>query len=307
MIQGLLFLLIAVAANGFKGYCGKLTGKTVANESDAVYVYAVRMLITAAISLAAAGATGAFGSISSVRGETLFMALVCGACLAIDVVFWLLCVRGEAYLLVSVAGNVSLVVTLILCRLFYGDEIGIVRWIGVALLVVAGYLMMGYNESLNGKLKVRDKVNLAVMILSGGAYEFLSGKVYAAVGSGDGNAAYQFWTYLFAFAFLAAMVLVLVVFYKPFRFFETAVKMKNAYLPVALLSVLMFVTSFFKAEASVRLPSTALYPLNVGGGLLFSVGVAWFLHEKPDKRCAVGMLLVFASLILINFVPQLLP
>ena len=67
------------------------------------------------------------------------------------------------------------------------------------------------------------------------------------------------------------------------------------------MAVMLFLKSYFMTFAAIHLESVVLYPLSTGLGLVLSAAMSSiFFGEKLKARCVVGMVLAFASLIIIN-------
>jgi drug/metabolite transporter (DMT)-like permease len=70
---------------------------------------------------------------------------------------------------------------------------------------------------------------------------------------------------------------------------------------VAVMSVCLFLNSYFKTTAAIYLDASQLYPLNQGLVIVLSaIMAAIFFKEKITARCLLGMVIAFAGLIFIN-------
>ena len=106
---------------------------------------------------------------------------------------------------------------------------------------------------------------------------------------------YNFYTYLFSAVILFAC----------FFFFskdsDEKTNIKKIFPYILVMSVCLFLYSYFKTLAAKYLSSAELYPLAQGGALVVSsIMSAVFFHEKITLKCVVGIVLTFAALIVIN-------
>ena len=305
MLQGYLLLAVSIAAGVVKGFLGKKTSAYAEKDSDAVFLNTVRILLCVLIGAVLTVCGGNAAGFIRVSSGTLAVAAMCGVATSAFIVSWLLAVRTGAYMLVNVFLNLGLIVPLVLCEILYGDHVTLLQWGGVVMLLVAAYLMVGYNISLNGKMRARDFVLLFVCAFSSGMNEFLVGKAFVKLDNQDTNAIFNFYTYLFSFAVLLAVLVFFRVREKDASLRETARRVKPAFAMVALMALCLFLNTFFKTEAGRYLTSVELYPVSIGVSLIgATVVAAVFFHEKPNAKCLIGIVLNFAALLIINCLPE---
>ena len=118
--MGYLFLTLALAAGITKGYCGKKTSGAIVSNSDSMIMNLLRMLICVLVGLVLTVVQdGAF----ALRPDAFVMlaAALSGIASAVFVVSWLLSVRTGAYMMVEVFLLLGVVVTVVLCRIFFGE------------------------------------------------------------------------------------------------------------------------------------------------------------------------------------------
>ena len=99
MIEGYLLLAVSIAAGTVKGYLGKKTSVYAENETDAVFLNSVRILICALISGVLACVGGNIANIASVEPGTIAVSAMNGASTAVFIVSWLLAVKTGAFIL----------------------------------------------------------------------------------------------------------------------------------------------------------------------------------------------------------------
>lgn len=295
--MGYLFLAIALFAGAAKGYCGKRTSGYVAAYSDAMLVSAIRMAFCIAIGLCAVAAAGQIGMLAAGR-SVLLISLLSGVGNAAFVVLWLVAVKRGAYMMLDVFCMLGVLIPIIGCAVFFQEPI---RWnhiVGAPILLAAALMMCSYSNSIKEKLSPSSVLLLLLCGCANGVSDF-SQKMFVRFSENTPNAVFQFYTYLFS------EIILLVCFgfskrkgnekeKKPFPF-----RAMIGY--IAVMSVCLFVYSYFKTKAAAYLPSAELYPLAQGGALILStVMAATLFRERLRKEAVIGMAMSFAALLVIN-------
>lgn len=297
---GYLFLGVALLCGVIKGYCGKKSGGTLVLASDALAVNTVRMLACILIGLFAVAIGGGVETLA-ISPKTLAITALSGIATAVFVVSWLLSVRTGAYMLVDVFLLLGVILPLLLCNALYDERISALQWVGIAVLVVAGYVMCTYNASLKGKMSPLSLILLIVCAASYGITDF-SQKMFVYETSGVGVAVFNFYTYLFAGAVLA-------VCYPLFRAKEQPQAQRQSFFAtvkpivgyVIVMAVCLFLNSYFKTEAAKHLDASQIYPLSQGGSLILSMLMSHFLfRERINARAIGGVVLCAVALMMIN-------
>ena len=202
----------------------------------------------------------------------------------------------EVFLLLGV------VVPIALCRIFFAEEIGLWQMIGIAVLLVAVYIMTAYNSSVKGRLSIGSFLLLLLCGVSNGIADF-SQKLFVKSRPEGSIAAFNFYTYVFA-------AVVLLVAYIVFRRVDVRSGaeirkpmsvIKPIWYFVVIMAVCLFANSFFKTQAALYLDAAQLYPLNQGSSVILSLLMsAIVFKEKINAKCIVGICLSFAALLMIN-------
>ena len=299
--MGYLLLAAALAAGVIKGYCGKRTGNAIACNSDSMIMNVLRMLLCTVIGFSLILFTESIDAIF-VDESVLFIAALSGVASAMFVVSWLLSVKSGAYMMVEVFLLIGTILTIVLCRIFFGEEIGILRILGMALLVVAVFTMCTYNTSVKGRMKLGSFLLLLVCGASNGLADF-SQKLFVKTNPEGSVAVFNFYTYVFAAA-------TLLIAYPIFRGIDSrgAVKprkpfevIKPIWLYVLVMAICLFSNSFFKTRAALYLDAVQLYPLNQGCSVVLSLLMsAIVFREMINLKCIVGISFSLIALIMLN-------
>lgn len=292
--MGYIFAFVAIFFAMTKGFCGKKISAYTAKPQDAAYYNVIRMLICILIGGALVAAEGnGFGASSQV----VIISALSGLSLAVMVISWLLAVRKSVYMLVDIYCTLSVAIPLVLSGIFYSETIDFYDVIGLTLLAVATYLIVGYSaKEKKKKLKLSEYFILFLVFLSVGFTNFLQ-KVFVKISVNESVNVFNLYTYIFA----ALVLVVFLIFNKKQGETEKTKRPFKAYLLVCFMALALFGNSLFATLAATKLTSAELYPLTQGSTLaLGPIMAALFFGEKIRPRLIVGMVLCFTGLIIMN-------
>jgi drug/metabolite transporter (DMT)-like permease len=306
MVIGYIFLLIALLCGSTKGYCGKKSSGTIVYSSDALLVNTLRMTLCILIGFIIIAVSGKIPQLL-VSPTVLGIAALSGIATSGFVVSWLLSVRTGAFMMIDVCLMIGIIIPMVLCDILYGEHITVWQWIGIALLIIAGYIMCSYNAKLKGKMKPSGIFLLILCAVSNGLTDF-SQKLFVKADSGVDIAVFGFYTYVFS-------ALSLAILFPIFR----GIDQKTAKLPnspkiqkpfdvvkpiaiyVVIMAVCLFLNSYFKTAAAVYLTATQIYPISQGGALMLATLMAhFFFKERINLRAVIGIVLCLGALLIIN-------
>lgn len=306
-LLGLLFIVIAIFGGVVKGYCGKSVGTYAHTITDSAKLNFVRMMLCTAISLIVLILQGNFMKLFSISAVTLIISFLASVASTVFLISWLMAVRGSAYMLVSVFTNLGVIVPIILSAVFFNEPIGINQILGIIILIVAIWLMLGYNKGVSGGLTVKDFIMLFVCGIANGLCDFIIGstsKLGSAFGKMLGttevavdNTVFNCFMYLFSFIILFAFTGVSSVAHH-----KAEIKIdKKIFKYMILMAIFLFVNTYFKSLAGELLTSTQLFSINTGGSLvLASVMASIMFREKPNLKSVIGIILTFISLFVLK-------
>ena len=295
--MGYLFLSFALLAGVTKGYCGKKTSGFMRSFSDASFASFIRMIFCAAFGLLIVLLSGDAGQlVPSIN--MLLVSMLSGVASAFFVLTWLVEVRKSAYMLVDIFLMMGVVLTLVLSKIFFSEAIKLTQWLGVAVLAVAVLIMCSYNNTIKAKLTLSSLITLIACGVSFGVTDF-SQKLFVKVLPGASAAVFNFYTYIFS-----GITLILVyAFSRKVKNMEKAKFPKEIVGYILIMAVCLFLNSFFKTLAANHLDAVLLYPLNQGASLILSsVMCAIVFKEKITLKAAVGIVIAFLGLVIINLI-----
>jgi multidrug transporter EmrE-like cation transporter len=301
--MGYIFIIIAVLAATYKGYCGKMTSNQISMPRSALGFSTVRMLFALAVGLIFVFIDSASLSFSA---ELVTVSAVSGIANAALIVSWLFCVRAGAYMLVDgIQATMGIVIPTVAGLMFFNEIPRINDIIGIVMLIAASVVMCSYSGKIKGKLGVSGYILLLTTGLSAGMV-FTCQKWYAQRCSEVPASVYNLYSYVFATVFLAVFYLVFKLKKLPSSIPEKheagSAKMKKRLVLFAILMALcMFFNTYFSTLAAGKLPAAQLYPVMQGLTTICSVAMSSvFFKEKITLTCAVGLILNFAALMIIN-------
>ena len=295
--MGYIFVAIALLSGARKGYCGKKTSGSVSEYRDAMLVNTVRMIFCILIGFSLLALQGNL-RLLAVDAKTLLITALSGVMTSVFVVSWLLAVKKGAYMMLDVFLMLGVLVTLLLSFAVFREPIRLNQWAGMGVLLVAVIIMCSYNNSIKEKMSVMSFIILLICGIANGLTDF-SQKLFTHIIDGGNAAVFNFYTYIFS-------ALTLAVCYAAAGHGNKAPGrggriLKEIFWYVLVMSVCLFMNSFFKTKAATYLTSAQLYPLNQGCGLMLSsVMAALFFKEKLTAKCVIGLITAFAGLLIIN-------
>ena len=292
--MGYFSLLIALFSGTAKGFFGKRISGTVATQRQSVLVNSVRMVICVLISLVLLAPEALRGGIYIDGAAWLFGALA-GITLSLFLVTWLLAVRRGAFMLISVTQMFGVVITLVCSFFVFQTPVLPRQFIAIAILMLAVWIMGSYSAALKGRLGLGTVALLLLCGVSSGLYDF-SLKLFTYYSESNIST-------LNLISYAIAAIVLGGVFFLPTREepFEVKGLLRATVFPVLIMSVCLFLNSYFKALANNYLSPAQVYPIYQAGGLIFSAAMsAVFFKEKITPRCVVGLILAFVSILLLK-------
>lgn len=295
--MGYLFLCLALAAGTVKGYCGKRTSGFVREYKDAVFTNFLRMMLCVLISFIMLSVQGKLSLLRTDINVILISALS-GVTTSVFVVAWLMAVRRGAYMMLDVFLMLGVTVPIVLSKFFFSEEIRLNQWIGLVILFAAAFIMCSYNNQIKEKIGLGSAVLLIICGISNGLTDF-SQKLFVKTAEGSSAAVFNFYTYIFSAAVLLIIYIAAKARDKSGASGADVLRAVGIY--VAIMSLCLFLNSYFKTLAAGLLPSAVLYPLTQGASLILSSFMSAVLFkEKLTAKCITGIALSFAGLLIIN-------
>lgn len=292
--MGYISVFVALLAGTTKGFFGKQISNEVKTQRQSVLVNAVRMAICVLISLAVLLPDALQNGILIDPAAWLWGAFS-GITLSLFLVTWLLSVRRGAFMLISVTQMFGVVVTVVCAFLVFKTPVLPRQMLAIAILVVAVLIMGSYSASLKGKFSLGTVMLLLLCGVSSGLYDF-SLKLFTYYSASNIST-----LNLISYTISALVLGIVFLFPSKEERFDAKGMVKRVFLPVFIMSVCLFLNSYFKALANNYLSPQQVYPIYQAGGLILSAAMsAVFFKEKITPRCVVGLVLAFISILLLK-------
>ena len=294
--MGYLLLLAALFAGLFKGYVGKRTSFSVQSFSDGIFVNMIRCLICSIIGFAVVICQNGFEGFRISTSEFV-ICLMSAVFSAIFCVSWLYAYKNEAYMFLSIFTMMGTVLTCLLDTIFYNVNISINQWLGMALLLLAVFIMSVYNKGIKGKLTLK---GLAILVIGslGSALADFSQKVYTRE---IGKSAEIFNFYMYAFSLVLLVVIYIFLKYKKTPKTSHLIYDKKHIFIYFTMAFFLYMNSVSKTMAASFLSSAQIYPVLQGANLILSAVMAHTLFkEKMNLKGLIGISIAFAGLMVMH-------
>ena len=310
-----LYLFLALAGGLIKGISGKSVSRDVRSLRDGFSVNIIRSVFCSVIGLGFAliqlllSGVGLSGF--SISPSALLVCLVSSFCMALFSISWLYAYQSEAYVFLNVFTMLASILTGILGRMIYGDELKPTRIIGFAILLLSVYILSLYNKKLTGKITRRGALTLLLGSLGVALADFCQ-KIFSKESFGEASV-FTFYTY---FLMLIPQILILLILNnsKGTRNPALADKRHNSkgtrnptltdkrhILIFFIMSAALYMNSLTKTLAAKDLPATQMYPTLQGANLIASAILASiFFGEKITKRSVLGIAVAIVAVIFMN-------
>lgn len=289
------YLLIALFSGVAKGYCGKTASRDMKNFKECVFINLMRMLFSAMLGLLlTVFKTDINGFIMT--HEDFCIYLLAAICMSIFCVAWMYAYQNEAYMFLSIFTMLGTVITCLLDTVFYNTEISTKQWCGMAILLLAIFIMSIYNKDIKGKPTVKGLTILIIGSIGSSLADF-SQKVYVRE---IGKFAEIFNFYMYAFSFVLLAIVYIGLKSKKTARITPAIYDKKHLLIYFAMAFFLYMNSFTKTIAATFLSSAQIYPVLQGANLILSAIMTHTLFkEKINVKGIASIVIAFIGLILI--------
>lgn len=256
---------------------------------------AYRYILSGAMALALMLIAGGSGDI----GPMSFAISALGAlALTISIYCSLEAMKNGAIILVSLASSAGLLLPCIFGIFMFDEPMSAWQFIGIGLLLVSAYLLVGYSKKLTGSFTKKTVLLLLGGMLSNGLI-MIAQKMFSKYLPDASVSVFSFLS--FGLAGLAMLILLLpqLINKKGREMFASLPAAAWGY--GAILSVALLIINQLATLAGRVIPSAIMFPINDGGGtIIAALTASIFFGEKLTPRSIAGLLLGILSLIIIN-------
>jgi len=287
-----LFVFLAVFFNVANGYSSKRVSDTIQTIQDAIlfntergfscFIFALLLVLLKHIP-----------HIFTITLPEAVICIIAGTSMTIFWVAWILALRTDAYMLVSVCGSASFIIPCICGVLFFGESFSMYKFIAFILILCSLYFLLRYNFKLNGKLSTKQILLLILIIISQGIYQTTQKMYYVYAPDKDTS------LYTLYMLFVSFLVFVIIS-----RFVKNDTNnqknhiIKHNLKYVLIMGLALFATTYFQTLAAKEIDAIILYPILSALGLIgSSVMSSLIFKEKMSRDSVIGIVLVFCALI----------
>lgn len=297
--MGYLYLTLALFAGIAKGFYGKTVSRDVETFKECAFINMIRMLLCALVGFIPAIIKIEFNDLI-ITAEALPIYLLASASMSTFCIAWMYAYRNEAYMFLSIFTMLGTVITCILDAVIYHTVIGFFRWIGIAVILFAVYIMSIYNKGVKGHLSPK---GLFILIIGtiGSALADFSQKIYVKQ-IGQSAEIFNFYMYLFGFLII---LLILLSSHLSRKTPEISTKLYGfRHMGIYLaISVFLYINSVTKTMAASFLSAAQIYPVLQGANLILSALMAHFIfREKMNLKGVFGIVTAFIGLMILHIV-----
>lgn len=297
--MGYLYLTLALFAGVAKGFCGKTVSRDMDNFKECIFINMIRMFFCALVGfIPAIIEVGFHGLPISLASMPIY--LLASISMSTFCIAWMFAYRNEAYMFLSIFTMLGTVITCILDAVIYHTVISFSQWIGIAVILVAVYIMSVYNKGIKGHLSPKGLFILIIGTLGSALADF-SQKMYVKQ---IGQSAKTFNLYMYLFAFLIILLLFILLHYKKGEPKISAKLYDPKHIGIYLaISVFLYINSVTKTMAASFLSSAQIYPVLQGANLILSALMAHFMfREKMNLKGLLGIVTAFIGLMILHIV-----
>lgn len=311
--MGYFFVACTLATGLIKGYCGKKSSGLITTYRGSMLFCLVRLTICVLVGSALVAVNGCIPYLGALNTPTVIFAMLAGIGQAGMIVTWLISARLGSLMLLEVFNLLGIVLTVTLCFVCFGEPVSVWQIVAMLLLLVAAYVMVGYSQSVKGKMTLAAFVCLLIGALMTGLSTFAQ-KGLKFFNPDATQQTLDQYSLVFNVYTYAAAALVLIVAYavtakspkKGEAKTDEHSPVKQVFRPrpliyVTVMATCLFAYSLFQTLAGTgdRLDAAQIYPLTQGGGMLLTMLMAAILFgERINARCLVGILLSVVALVL---------
>ena len=298
--MGYIFLSLALLAGTTKGYCGKKTGDLVSGKSALLLVNSLRMCFCILLSLLFVILNQEISQLT-LNPLLLLLSFVSGITTAIFVVSWLAAVQKSAYMALDIFLMTGVLIPTFSGSVLFGERIVLIQFLGVILLIIAVIIMCRYNNKVKEKFSAASYIILIICGVSNGLTD-LSQKLFVKLLPSSSISVFNFYTYVFAT--LGLLTAYLFSNKNNVKKNDNSILDKRIIKYLIIMSLCLFLNSFFKTLAASHLDSIIMYPLNQGVSLILSVIMSsLLLKEKPTLGSIAGIIIAFFGMLTIIYLP----
>lgn len=289
-----IFLIIILLLRVPQNFSSKKTSGLVTNSQSyflyGTYSYTLAGLIAFVMLL--------FDGMSGFSLPAVGISALGAVSLAVSLFCSIEALKSGVMVLAAMAGSAGLLLPCIAGIFMFNEPMKPMQFIGIALLIFSGWLLIGYSKEQTGSFTPRTLLLLIGSMLSNGSV-MLAQKMFSKYLPDTSVSIFSFLTFgLIGIGMFIGLVPSLL---SQSGRAKIASVPKPVFLYGTISSIILLAINQLATLAGRNVPSAIMFPINDGGAtIITAITAAIFFKEKLTVRSVCGLILGIGSLIVIN-------
>ncbi len=289
-----IFLIIILLLRVPQNFSSKKTSGLVTNSQSyflyGTYSYTLSGLIAFVMLL--------FDGMSGFSLPAVGISALGAVSLAVSLFCSIEALKSGVMVLAAMAGSAGLLLPCIAGIFMFNEPMKPMQFIGIALLIFSGWLLIGYSKEQTGSFTPRTLLLLIGSMLSNGSV-MLAQKMFSKYLPDTSVSIFSFLTFgLIGIGMFIGLVPSLL---SQSGRAKIAAVPKPVFLYGTISSIILLAINQLATLAGRNVPSAIMFPINDGGAtIITAITAAIFFKEKLTVRSVCGLILGIGSLIVIN-------
>ena len=289
-----IFLIIILLLRVPQNFSSKKTSGLVTNSQSyflyGTYSYTLAGLIAFVMLL--------FDGMSGFSLPAVGISALGAVSLAVSLFCSIEALKSGVMVLAAMAGSAGLLLPCIAGIFMFNEPMKPMQFIGIALLIFSGWLLIGYSKEQTGSFTPRTLLLLIGSMLSNGSV-MLAQKMFSKYLPDTSVSIFSFLTFgLIGIGMFIGLVPSLL---SQSGRAKIAAVPKPVFLYGTISSIILLAINQLATLAGRNVPSAIMFPINDGGATIkTAITAAIFFKEKLTVRSVCGLILGIGSLIVIN-------
>ena len=289
-----IFLIIILLLRVPQNFSSKKTSGLVTN-SQSYFLYGTYSYILAGL---IAFVMLLFDGMSGFSLPAVGISALGAVSLAVSLFCSIEALKSGVMVLAAMAGSAGLLLPCIAGIFMFNEPMKPMQFIGIALLIFSGWLLIGYSKEQTGSFTPRTLLLLIGSMLSNGSV-MLTQKMFSKYLPDTSVSIFSFLTFgLIGIGMFIGLVPSLL---SQSGRAKIAAVPKPVFLYGTISSIILLAINQLATLAGRNVPSAIMFPINDGGAtIITAITAAIFFKEKLTVRSVCGLILGIGSLIVIN-------
>lgn len=289
-----IFLIIILLLRVPQNFSSKKTSGLVTNSQSyflyGTYSYTLAGLIAFVMLL--------FDGMSGFSLPAVGISALGAVSLAVSLFCSIEALKSGVMVLAAMAGSAGLLLPCIAGIFMFNEPMKPMQFIGIALLIFSGWLLIGYSKEQTGSFTPRTLLLLIGSMLSNGSV-MLAQKMFSKYLPDTSVSIFSFLTFgLIGIGMFIGLVPSLL---SQSGRAKIAAVPKPVFLYGTISSIILLAINQLATLAGRNVPSAIMFPINDSGAtIITAITAAIFFKEKLTVRSVCGLILGIGSLIVIN-------